>query len=71
MPDTTGITTPFTLAELQDAIESASRRSAPGHDGLPYEVYKNLEGEAVTDLLAIINKIWEAGELPHHENTRL
>ncbi|KAG0444434.1 hypothetical protein HPB47_013800, partial [Ixodes persulcatus] len=32
-------------------------------DGLPYEVYKNLEGEAVTDLLAIINKIWEAGEL--------
>ncbi|KAG0439684.1 hypothetical protein HPB47_016562 [Ixodes persulcatus] len=64
MPDTTGITTPFTLAELQDAIESASRRSAPGHDGLPYEVYKNLEGEAVKDLLAIINKIWEAGELP-------
>ncbi|KAG0410539.1 hypothetical protein HPB47_012345, partial [Ixodes persulcatus] len=47
MPDTTSITTtPFTLDELQDAIKSACRHSAPGHDGLPYEVYNNLEGEA-------------------------
>ncbi|KAG0426782.1 hypothetical protein HPB47_026130 [Ixodes persulcatus] len=47
-----------------DDIESASRRSAPGHDGFPCKVYNNLEGEADTDLLVIINKIWEAGELP-------
>lgn len=50
MPHIIGITMPFTLAELQGAIESASLHSAPGHDGLPNEVYKNPEGEAVTDL---------------------
>lgn len=62
--ETDGITTPFTKAELIAAIDEAKRRSTPGHDGIPYELYKNLEGEAIGALLDALNEVWISGKVP-------
>ncbi|KAH9373612.1 hypothetical protein HPB48_014791 [Haemaphysalis longicornis] len=45
--DESGITEPFTMAELIAAIEESKAHSSPGYDEIPYELFKNLEGEAL------------------------
>ncbi|KAG0427359.1 hypothetical protein HPB47_025579 [Ixodes persulcatus] len=36
----------------------------PGHDGVPTEVFQNLEGPALDTLLEAINQVWETGGIP-------
>lgn len=62
--DDCGITSPITKAELIAAIEATKKKSAPGHDGITYEVFKNLEGPAVDNLLGVLNEVWTDGEIP-------
>ena len=62
--DLDGIQAPITMAELLAAIDQASTRSAPGPDGIRYEVYKNMEGPALQWLLDILNTVWISGEVP-------
>ncbi|XP_040078175.1 uncharacterized protein LOC120849932 [Ixodes scapularis] len=54
--DDCGITSPITKAELIAGIEATKKKSAPGHDGITYEVFKNLEGPAVDNLLGVLNE---------------
>ncbi|KAG0412256.1 hypothetical protein HPB47_010616 [Ixodes persulcatus] len=54
--DTLGLTDPFTKAELIAAIEATKKHSSPGYDNIPYELFKNLEGEAIAALLQLVNQ---------------
>lgn len=63
-PDTDGLDTPFTLPELIAAIESSKKRTTPGPDGIPYEVYQNLEGNILNNILEIINETWTTATIP-------
>lgn len=54
----------FNMAELIAAIETAKKRTTPGHDGVPTEVFQNLEGPALDTLLEAINQVWETGDIP-------
>lgn len=54
----------FTLAELISAIEKVKANTAPGHDGLPYAVFRNLEGAALESLLETFNEVWRTGFIP-------
>ncbi|EEC09524.1 hypothetical protein IscW_ISCW019472 [Ixodes scapularis] len=49
--DDCGITSPISKAELIAAIEATKKKSALGHDGITYGVFKNFDGSAVDNLL--------------------
>lgn len=61
---TSDISSPFTMAELIAAIETSRQRTTPGPDGIPYAVFKNMEGAAIDALLEAINTVWETGIVP-------
>ncbi|KAG0428731.1 hypothetical protein HPB47_024290 [Ixodes persulcatus] len=62
--DTFGLTDPFKKAELIAAIEATKKHSSPGYDNIPYELFKNLEGEAIDALLQVMNQVWAEGIIP-------
>lgn len=59
-----GIQSPFTMAEFLAAINQAKLRTAPGPDGITYEVFKNIDDPALTMLLDSLNQVWLSGKLP-------
>lgn len=59
-----GIKAPFTVAEFLAAIDHAKQRTAPGPDGITYEVYKNIDNPALVPLLDSVNQVWLSGQLP-------
>lgn len=62
--DVDGIQAPFTMAEFLAAIDQAKPHSAPGPDGIPYELYKNTEGNVLVHLLDTINDVWTGSLIP-------
>ncbi|KAH7985488.1 hypothetical protein HPB51_026820 [Rhipicephalus microplus] len=62
--DIEGMQAPYTMAELQAAIDQAKVRKAPGPDGISYEVFKNMDGPALQWLLDTLNAVWTTGGLP-------
>ena len=51
------------MTELSRAIKKGGR-TAPGKDGLSYEIFKNLGVLVLEEILALINSIWKEGILP-------
>ncbi|KAG0416702.1 hypothetical protein HPB47_006200 [Ixodes persulcatus] len=54
--ETLGLTDPFTKAEIIAAIEATKKHSSPGCDNIPYELFKNLEGEAIEAFFQLVNQ---------------
>ena len=55
---------PPTIDEVKKAIDSLKNGKAPGPDGIPGEVYKCLDEEALQRLLEIFDICWQAGGVP-------
>ncbi|WP_135568261.1 hypothetical protein [Solemya elarraichensis gill symbiont] len=53
----------FSLQELQISL-SKSHNTAPGPDGIHYELLKHLPSQSLELLLEIFNYIWTSGSLP-------
>lgn len=54
---------PFSLEELREAIDNSKTHSAPGMDGISYEMIKHLPVEAVSTLLSFYNRLLRCGQL--------
>ena len=54
---------PFTLPELEEAVESAAAAKSPGLDGLSYELYKTTLPLIGTSLLKALNHMLASGSL--------
>eukprot|EP00664_Eupelagonemidae_sp_cell27_P010663 gene10663-gene1445 len=52
------------MGELQQALDAAAPRRAPGPDGMPYEFYQRLGPQGKRYLLATFNRNWETGMVP-------
>lgn len=55
---------PFGMEELNISLNELSGNSAPGPDGLPYNVYQNFGPLAKTRLLRVYNDCLRTGKLP-------
>ena len=53
----------FSVEELRRAIKNGGK-TAPGKDGISYEVFKRLGDPVVEEMLALINNVWKEGRLP-------
>lgn len=53
----------FTIKELKTAL-SKKKSTAPGGDTIHYDMLKNLDDKGKFQLLGLINKSWNEGELP-------
>ncbi|XP_077547698.1 uncharacterized protein LOC144159916 [Haemaphysalis longicornis] len=51
-------------AELHGSLRSCKRKSAPGADGLTYQMLRNLGGVGFAKFLAAYNRKWATGWLP-------
>lgn len=56
---------PFTIAELNRAIEMIKRIFVPGRDDIDYNMIKKLDADFRISLLEIINEIWVTSTIPH------
>ncbi|XP_037515372.1 uncharacterized protein LOC119391795 [Rhipicephalus sanguineus] len=54
----------FTMRELRSVLDSRKRRSAPGSDGITYQMLRNIDSSLLPQLLAAYNTVWRTGELP-------
>ena len=54
---------PFTLTELRRA-HRRGRDTAPGEDGAPYSMLRNMGPDGDNALLSLVNASWMAGRLP-------
>jgi ribonuclease HI/exonuclease III len=61
MPDDTDVH--FTIGEFVRAL-NVKRKSAPGSDGITYEIIRNLSPSFHSRLLALYNRSWTLGRLP-------
>ncbi|KAH7976271.1 hypothetical protein HPB52_010440 [Rhipicephalus sanguineus] len=57
-------TADFTMRELRSVLDSRKRRSAPGSDGITYQMLRNIDSSLLPQLLAAYNTVWRTGELP-------
>jgi hypothetical protein len=55
---------PITGGELAYAIWRLKRRKAPGPDGVPIELFKEMNEENRKEVLRILNEWWEGEEIP-------
>jgi len=55
---------PFSMVELKEVMRKLKKNKAPGPDGIPSEVIKNLNEDNLERLLAVYNSCWEKGEFP-------
>ena len=53
----------FSLQELEYALTS-TKETAPGPDGISYEIIKNVPEPMKTSILELFNKIWACGNYP-------
>lgn len=58
------VESPFTMQELVMALESVNAKSAPGKDGITWQMLRNLNEHGKMQLLEEINKVWLSGEIP-------
>nr|XP_037275875.1 uncharacterized protein LOC119168583 [Rhipicephalus microplus] len=57
-------TADFSIRELRDVLDSRGHRSAPGGDGVTYQMLRNLDATQLQNLLDAYNTIWRTGALP-------
>ena len=55
----------FSVSELTDAINK-SHDTAPGSDGIHYQLLKHIPEETLILLLSIFNNIWSTGNIPEN-----
>ncbi|XP_049267217.1 RNA-directed DNA polymerase from mobile element jockey [Rhipicephalus sanguineus] len=60
---------PITMHELVAALEGSKRRSAPGADGITFQMLRNLDGAGRQRLLEYYNDVWSTGVLPESRRT--
>ncbi|XP_075556524.1 uncharacterized protein LOC142588571 [Dermacentor variabilis] len=58
----------FTIGELRTVLTSRKRRSAPGSDGVTYQMLRNLDGDQLLLLLDAYNNVWRTGCIPDEWN---
>lgn len=63
--DTDPMNVPFTMAELNRAIDLIKRISAPGRDGIDYIMIRKLSADFRSSRLEVINDIWNTADIPH------
>ena len=51
------------MSELNDALKIV-KQSAPGKDGITYQIYQNLPDAAKLTLLKLYNMMWQTGDFP-------
>ena len=56
---------PFTLRELSESINK-SHDTAPGPDGIHYQLLKHLPNDTKSLLLSIFNNVWSSGNIPQN-----
>ncbi|KAH9384711.1 hypothetical protein HPB48_026722 [Haemaphysalis longicornis] len=64
MEEAAGLVSPFTMAELLAAIDSAGTHKALGPDGIQFEVYKNCTEKYLQVIVTTINEAWASGCVP-------
>ncbi|KAH7979081.1 hypothetical protein HPB49_008011 [Dermacentor silvarum] len=57
-------TADFTIGELRTVLASRRRRSAPGSDGVTYQMLRNFDSEQLHHLLDAYNAVWRSGVIP-------
>jgi Reverse transcriptase (RNA-dependent DNA polymerase)/Endonuclease-reverse transcriptase len=62
--DNSPLDIPITRDEIITAIKKSGCRKAPGLDGLPNEVFKNLPANEIDNLLTLFNQMLDSGEVP-------
>lgn len=55
--------TPISLKELQDSLSEA-KNTSPGHDGIPYQIVRELPPPCLQILLDLFNEVWHTGNFP-------
>ncbi|KAH9375470.1 hypothetical protein HPB48_008509 [Haemaphysalis longicornis] len=63
-PDAEAMNSPFTMNELERAIQRANVRSAAGSDGVSVAHVKNIPTPCKAALLQAFNRLWMSGKLP-------
>ncbi|OXA55524.1 RNA-directed DNA polymerase from mobile element jockey [Folsomia candida] len=58
------VSSPITYDELNSALKQIKPKKAPGHDGIPSDVWKELTSAYISNLTACFNKILEDGSIP-------
>lgn len=53
----------FTMKEFLTALNN-TKKSAPGPDGIKYEIYKNCNTSFIKAILGLFNKIWKQSKIP-------
>ena len=56
-------TGPFTMEELEEALSGTARKKAPGDDGIPAEVWMEVQA-AKGEFLELVNQCWEEEQFP-------
>ena len=54
----------ITMAELMEAIRKMKRGKTPGPDGVPLEVFKEMEGDQLQVVLDMLNVWWRDEQIP-------
>ena len=54
----------FTMDELLGTLIKKTNKSAPGEDGLSYEILKHSHVNALKEILTLFNTIWKFGTIP-------
>lgn len=54
----------FTLSELTAVLNNRTKRSAPGVDGLTYQVLRNIDPSTRPRLLEAYNEVWRTSQVP-------
>ncbi|KAH7946002.1 hypothetical protein HPB49_018844 [Dermacentor silvarum] len=57
-------TADFTIGELRTVLASRRRRSAPGSDGVTYQMLRNFDSDQLHHLLDAYNAVWRSGVIP-------
>ncbi|KAH7965092.1 hypothetical protein HPB49_003306 [Dermacentor silvarum] len=57
-------TADFTIGELRTVLTSRRRRSAPGSDGVTYQMLRNFDSDQLHHLLDAYNAVWRSGVIP-------
>jgi len=54
----------FSFSELRRAIRETKKDSAPGDDGISYEMLQHLSKRSTKFLLELYNRVWSEGKMP-------
>ncbi|XP_037577084.1 uncharacterized protein LOC119459352 [Dermacentor silvarum] len=58
----------FSIGELRAVLASRRRRSAPGSDGITYQMLRNFDSGQLHLLLDACNQVWRTGRIPREWN---